>query len=192
MSSLPTHIKINVLPELSANVNGAPFALKGDSLPFAETHTTSLKLDLDAFDITRLVEYVPVDPRPKVRSGLLDAHLTVSFEQPPGKVPQIKVRGDTALRDVSALDLEGRPALAWKRLAIDLNEVEPLAPRVSLKSVRVEGADVHLLRDKNGEVNLQRVLAAGRKTAAAARSDGRRSLWCCRSTISPSHPRRCD
>jgi hypothetical protein len=27
-----------------------------------------VKLDLDAFDITRLVEYVPVDPRPKVRS----------------------------------------------------------------------------------------------------------------------------
>jgi uncharacterized protein involved in outer membrane biogenesis len=172
VSSLPSHIKINVLPELSANVNGASFALKGDSLPFAETHTTTLKLDLDAFDITRLVEYVPVDPRPKVRSGLLDARLTVSFEQPAGKVPQIKVRGGAALRDVSALDLDSRPALAWKRLAIDLDEVDPLAPRVSLKSVRVEGADLHVWRDKNGELNLQRTLAAGRKTAAAARSEG--------------------
>src|SRR6185369_6494033 len=35
ISSLPTHVKINVLPELSAKVNGALFAVKGDSLPFA-------------------------------------------------------------------------------------------------------------------------------------------------------------
>src|SRR5436190_3849345 len=171
VSSLPSHIKINVLPELSANVNGAVFALKGDSLPFAETHTTSVKLDLDAFDITRLVEYVPVDPRPKVRSGLLDAHLTVSFEQAAGKAPQIKVRGVTALRDVSALDLEGHPALAWKRLGIDLNEIEPLAPRVSLKSIRLEGLELHVRRDKSGATNLERIAAAARKTTAAARSD---------------------
>src|SRR6185503_7656615 len=123
----------------------------------------SVKLDLDAFDITRLVEYVPLDPRPKVRSGLLDAHLTIAFEQPKGKVPQIKVRGAAALRDIAVQDLEGRQALAWKLLAIDLNEVAPLEPRVSLKSVRVEGANLHMGRDKTGVLNLERIVAAARK-----------------------------
>ena len=172
ISSLPAHVKINVVPELSASVNGAPFGLKGDSLPFADTHTTSVNLNLNGFDITRLVEYVPLNPRPKVQSGLLDAQLTIAFEQPPGKVPQIKVRGATALRDVAAQDLEGHPALAWKRLAIDLNEVEPLAPRVALKSVRLEGLEMHVRRHKDGATNLERLAAAVRKTTAAARTDG--------------------
>jgi uncharacterized protein involved in outer membrane biogenesis len=96
----------------------------------------------------------------------------IAFEQAPRKVPQIKVRGAAALRDFAAQDLEGRPALAWKRLGIDLNEVEPLAPRVSLKSVRVEGADLHVWRDKTGVLNLERIVAASRKTAAATRSEG--------------------
>jgi uncharacterized protein DUF748 len=172
ISSLPTHVKINVLPELSAKVNGALFAVKGDSLPFVETRTTSVKLDLDAFDITRLVEYVPANPRPKVGAGLLDAHLAIAFEQPKGKVPQIKVRGAAALREVAAQDLEGRPALAWKRLGIELNEVEPLAPRVALKSIRLEGLDLHVWRDKGGVLNLERIIAAFQKTAAATRTEG--------------------
>ena len=172
VSSLPAHIKIKVLPELSASVNGAPFSVKGDSLPFADTHTTTVNLNLDSFDITRLAEYVPVNPRPKVGAGLLDARLAIAFEQPPGKVPQIKMRGTAALRDVAAQDLEGHPALAWKRLGIELNEVEPLAQRVALKSVRLEGVDLHVRRDKSGVLNLQRILAAFQKTAAAARTDG--------------------
>src|SRR6185295_3608813 len=77
-----------------------------------------------------------------------------------------------ALRDIAVQDLEGRQALAWKLLAIDLNEVAPLEPRVSLKSVRVEGANLHMGRDKTGVLNLERIVAAARKTAAATRSEG--------------------
>src|SRR4029078_2710244 len=116
VSSLPAHIKIKVLPELSASVNGAPFSVKGDSLPFADTHTTTVNLNLDSFDITRLAEYVPVNPRPKVGAGLLDARLAIAFEQPPGKVPQIKMRGTAALRDVAAQDLERQPARGRERV----------------------------------------------------------------------------
>ena len=65
------------------------------------------------------------------------------------------------------LDLQNRPVLAWKRLGIELNEVEPLAPRIDLKSVELEGGDIHLRRDKTGAINFTRLGPA----VAAARAE---------------------
>jgi len=167
VSSLPGHREIKVLPELSAKLNGAPFGVKGDALPFADARTTTLNLNLEAFDLTRLVDYLPFEPRAKLRSALLDARLVIAFEQPAGKAPQLKLRGGTAVRQLSLLDPEDRPMLAWQRLGVELNEIEPLAQRVALKSVELEGAEVHLRRDKSGALNLARIVPADRPAAPA-------------------------
>ncbi|HWD22395.1 MAG TPA: DUF748 domain-containing protein [Burkholderiales bacterium] len=157
ISSMPAHAEIKVLPELAAKVNGAPLRFAGDALPFEETRATHLKLDLDGFDLTRLADYLPFEPRAKLRSALLDARLVLAFEQPTGKAPQLKLRGSTAVRSLALLDMQDRPVLAFERLGIELNEVEPLLPRVDLKSVELDGAQVHLRRDKAGAINLARL-----------------------------------
>ena len=154
ISSLPAHAEIKVLPELAVKVNGALLSLTGDTLPFKDTHATNLNLDLDGFDLTRLADYLPFEPRAKLRSALLDARLVVAFEQPAGKPPQVRLRGGTAVRKLILLDPQDRPVLAWERLGIELNEVEPLAPRIDLKSVELDGAHVQLRRDKTGAINL--------------------------------------
>jgi uncharacterized protein involved in outer membrane biogenesis len=154
ISSLPAHAEIKVLPELAANVNGAQLSLSGDTLPFTESRATHLKLDLDGFDLTRLADYLPFEPRAKLGSALLDTRLVVAFEQPAGKAPQVKLRGSAAILKLAVLDPHDRPVIAWERLGVELNEVEPLLPRIDLKSVALDGADVRLRRDKSGAINL--------------------------------------
>src|SRR5512145_815538 len=144
LSSLPAHAEVKVAPELSMMVNGALLSLTGDALPFQGTHAAVLKLD---------------------------ARLTIAFEQPPGSAPVVKLRGSTAVRRLRLLDLENRPVLAWKRLGIELNEVQPLAPRIELKSVELDGADLHVRRDKTGAINFARLGPAAATARAEAQSD---------------------
>lgn len=169
LSSLPADAEIKVLPELSATVDGARFVLAGDTLPFSDTRTTRLRLDLDGLDLTRLMTYLPFEPRAKLRSALLDARLVLSFEQPVGKPPQVKLRGSTAVRDFALLERDERPVLAWERLGIELNEAEPLAPRLDLAKVELDGAELELRREANGTVNLAEL---GPATRAAAKEEG--------------------
>jgi hypothetical protein len=174
LSNLPSHIEVNVLPELAARINGAPLVLKGETLPFKETHVTTLNVDLDDFDLTRLVDYLPFKLRGKVKSALLDTDIVVAFEQPDGKTPQVRVRGATAVKRVNVLDLEDRPMLAWERLGIEINEVDPLAPAVDLKSIELDALNAHVRRDKSGVINLERVVgvaAAGADVQREARQE---------------------
>ncbi|HET9042640.1 MAG TPA: DUF748 domain-containing protein [Burkholderiales bacterium] len=174
ISSLPAHIEVKVAPELSATVNGAPLGVKGETQPFHETRVTTVNVDLDDFDLTRLVDYLPFKLRAKVKSARLDTRLVVAFEQRDGKTPQIKVHGTTAVKQVTALDPEDRPMLAWQRLGIEINEVDALAPAVDLKSVALEAPDIHVRRDKSGVINLERVAgaaAAGVETQREARKE---------------------
>jgi hypothetical protein len=177
VSTLPAHVEVTVVPELGAKVNGAALGIKGETKPFHETRVTSLDVNLNEFDLTRLVEYLPIKLRGKVKSALLDTRLVIAFEQPDGKAPQVRVRGATAVKRVNVLDPEDRPMLAWQGLAIEINEVDPLAPSVNLKAIELDALDVHVLRDKSGAINLERLgraAAAGTEAQREARTDPRR------------------
>jgi uncharacterized protein involved in outer membrane biogenesis len=167
ISSLPAHVEIKVLPELSARVNDAPLRLAGEALPFGETRTTLVNVDLDGFDIVRLTDYLPFEPRAKLRSALLDMQLAVLFEQPEGGTPRLKIRGNTALRNVGVLDPQDRPVIAWERLAVELHEIEPLVRRFHLARVALDGADLHVRRSKDGTINMLE-LGPGSATPATA------------------------
>ena len=155
ISSLPSQVDITVLPEISARVNGAPVGMKGETLPFKDTHVTTLNLDLDQFDLTRLAEYLPFEVRGKVKSALLDTRLVVAFEQRAGGAPRIKVRGAAAVTQLNVHDAQDRPMAACQRIAVEINELDPLAPSVDLKSVAIEAPDVHIRREKSGAINLE-------------------------------------
>ncbi len=157
ISSLTSQVDITVLPEISARVNGAPVGMKGETLPFTDTRVTTLNLDLDQFDLTRLADYLPFEVKGKVKSALLDTRLVVAFEQRADGTPQIKLRGSAALTGLNVHDAQDRPMAACQRIAIELNEVDPFAPSVDLKSVVIEAPDVHIRREKSGAINLERV-----------------------------------
>ncbi|MCG6874789.1 MAG: DUF748 domain-containing protein [Betaproteobacteria bacterium] len=157
ISSLPSQVDVKVAPELSARVNGALVGMKGETLPFKDTRFTTLNVDLDKFDLTRLVDYLPFELPGKAKSALLDTRLVVAFEQRSGNAPQIKVRGAAAVTQLNVHDLQDRPMVACRRIAVEINEVDALAPAVDLKSISIEAPAVHVRRDKSGAINLERI-----------------------------------
>ena len=172
ISSLPSHVDVTVAPELSARFNGAPVGVKGETLPFQDTHVTTLNVELEKFDLTRLADYLPFELRGKVKSALLDTRLVVAFEQR-GDAPRITVRGSASVNQFNIHDPEDRPLVACQRIAVEINEVDVLAPAVDLKSVVIEQPDVHIRRDKSGVINLERVgivAAEGDQKQRAART----------------------
>jgi outer membrane protein OmpA-like peptidoglycan-associated protein len=157
ISSLPSQVDVTVVPELSARVNGALVGMKGEMLPFKDTHVATLNVDLDKFDLTRLVDYLPFELSARVKSALLNTRLVVAFEQRKGNAPRIEVRGAAAVTQLNVHDPQDRPMVACQRIAVEINEVDALAPAVNLESVAIEAPDVHVRRDKSGAINLERL-----------------------------------
>jgi uncharacterized protein involved in outer membrane biogenesis len=189
LSSLPAHAQEKVRPEVSMKVNGAPLRLGGDAQPFEPVRPAHLAIDVQGFDLTRLVPYLPFEPNAKLASALLDARITVNFEQAGGK-PQVKLGGEAALRNLALTDRQDRPLLAWQRLAVALNEAEPLAARVDVKSIELEGASVDLRRGKDGVLNVARL--APPSTAPASSSPTPFVVKIDRITLAPANVRFTD
>ena len=115
LSSLPADAEVNVAPELSMMVNGALLSLTGDALPFQGTHAATLNVDVHSVNLTKLMDYLPVQPRAKLADAVLDARLTIVFEQPPGSAPVVKLRGSTAVRRLSVPETARGPWLAIQK-----------------------------------------------------------------------------
>lgn len=175
LSSLPAHAEVEVAPELHMKLNGALLGLEGETLPFKGSRTTVFNLNMHGFDVTRVMEYLPFEPRAKLRSALLDTRLAIAFEQPPGRPPEVSVSGFAAVRDLALLDAAGRPVLGWERLGVELARVEPLARRIDLKSVQLAGAELHLRRERDGSLNVAALgppARAGEQAAEASADPG--------------------
>ena len=79
VSTIPTHADVKVQPLLAAKVNDAPFKLIGETKPFKDTHETTLRIDLDALQLPKYVDYSPVPLKFKLSSGQLDTRIGLAF-----------------------------------------------------------------------------------------------------------------
>ena len=158
LSNLPYATDSTVTPELAATINGAPFKLTGQSRPFSPRHDTAVQISLQQVDLPPYLKYVPVPLGFTLASGKLHANLTVAFHQPEQGGPQVTLSGTGELHDIAAQDKEGKPLLAFTRLAADLAGADLVTRRVQLKSVTLEKPLINLLRDRRGEFNLARLV----------------------------------
>jgi len=141
ISNLPTHLKEYVQPKFSANVNGTPLHLSGETLPFENSLRTHVKVDLDALEIHRYVAYSPAELPLKVDAGKLDAHLSVRFTQAAGKNPSVDVAGKLALHDFQVSSAEQGAIGSLGTVEADIASFDPFAGTVHVNSVRVADAN---------------------------------------------------
>ncbi|WP_035877724.1 DUF748 domain-containing protein [Cupriavidus sp. amp6] len=153
LSNLPHDVEIVTRPTLSALVNGTPVALDGEVLPFADSRQTRLNVNLDGLDVTRFMAFAPPLRDAEVKSGKLDTRLTVAFRQQKD-TQEMLLMGTAALRDADIRSRAGQPLLKSGRLALDIARIEPLARRVQLRSVEIEGLGVQAVRRTDGTLNL--------------------------------------
>jgi len=153
LSNLPHDVEIVTRPTLSARINGSSLALDGTVLPFANSRETHLNVNLDGLEVARFMPFAPKLNDADVRGGLLDTRLTIAFRQEKDK-QDIFVSGTTALRELDIRTLAGSPLVKNGRFALDIDRIEPLAHRVHLRSIEIDGLEVQAARRANGSFNL--------------------------------------
>ena len=162
LSNLPTHVEIDVQPVLSARLDGTPIDLKGETQPFAETLESSIDLKLDGLDIPKYLAYSPVRLNFAIPRGALSTDLRIAFRRAAparGDRPAVAARTIVSGRfevtnfALAAPATQPKPLMAWKSLAVVLEEVEPFVPRAVIGDVALVAPTIEVMRDATGGLN---------------------------------------
>jgi uncharacterized protein involved in outer membrane biogenesis len=162
LSSLPSQREVLTQPQLAFVLNGQAFDSRADTRPFAQTRPTEARLTLPRLDLAAYGPYWPAQWPVRPEAGVLQLALTLAFEQQ-ADGPRMSLSGSASL---SGLRLVQRapagqapalPLLAFERLGVVLNRVEPLTRRVDLASVEWLGPRLLVTRDPAGRINWQQL-----------------------------------
>src|SRR6266542_4132368 len=174
LSNIPSKVEITTLPVFEAKVNGAPFALRGKTKPFSQTHETSVDLNIADLDVPYYLAYVPTPMRAKLTSGRLDSKFTVTFSQPPKAEPRLLLSGTAALRRL-AVEMAGQPLAACERFEAALGSFDVFGRKARLASLKAIGPELRVRRGKTGSFDVLAALAEpaskGAGGAAGARAE---------------------
>ncbi len=174
LSNIPSKVEITTLPVFEAKVNGAPFALRGKTKPFSQTHETSVDLNIADLDVPYYLAYVPTPMRAKLTSGRLDSKFTVTFSQPPKAEPRLLLSGTAALRRL-AVEMAGQPLAACERFEAALGSFDVFGRKARLASLKAIAPELRVRRGKTGSFDVLAALAEpaskGAGGAAGARAE---------------------
>ncbi|HMN83762.1 MAG TPA: DUF748 domain-containing protein, partial [Burkholderiaceae bacterium] len=172
ISSLPVHEELFVEPHVSAEVDGSRFAADGKTRPFEPDRPSTLRIDLDAFDLLRVVPYSPVPLPVVLKSGRLTLANTVEFSQPPDGTPHVRVTGDVRLDDLDVTEKGGEPLLKFGSLAAEGLTFTLVGRRLELRRLALQSPQVVVQRRAGQTQFFESVLAgikpAGKEAAGSA------------------------
>lgn len=165
ISNFPSDRRIQVQPAFSAQFNGQPFSLKGETLPFEQSLQTVLKFKFEDFDLPHLASFSPIPLNFEVRQGRLSADLSLAFRRAtparsgvPGQPERLILGGSARIED---FDLAGPPGksggelLSFKELTVQIDELGLLIHQAKLASIKLRAPKLSLERT-NGGINWQR------------------------------------
>ena len=165
ISSLPTYSDIKVKPEFSAVINGAPFHLDGTSTPFKDSHESTLDIDIDKLEVNKYLEYSPVDLNFKVPSGQFHANLKASFRTSKTSPSVLSISGGVGLSAFEMQQTSGAPLLKLPSFEVTIGAFDVFANRAALKSIKSQGLEIHLQRDREDKLNLANLVEVKSKPA---------------------------
>jgi len=176
ISSLPADVEIKVKPEFSAVINGAPFHLAGDSTtPFKDSLESKLSMQLDKLEIAKYLEYSPVALNFKVPAGQLNGKITAKFKSAPKTGSVLALSGNLNINALEMQESSAAPLLKLPNFDVVVDAFEVFANKMTLKSIRSSGLELHIGRDPKGEINLFNLVApsANAQPAAVQNEDGK-------------------
>ena len=125
-------------------------------------------LRVAALDLEPYLGYLPETLPVRLQRGHVRADLAMEFAVPEQGDASVTLRGKVGASELALAEPGGAPLLALSQLSLDLKDVQPLARKVSLGALRVEGLELNLARDAHGVVSVQRLLPAPAPVAVAA------------------------
>ncbi len=173
LSNLPADVAVNVEPRLAFTLDGAAFDSGAQAKPFAQDRAAQLELRISDLDLAGWLPYLPAGLPVRPSRGVFASQLQLQFALPPGGAAQVSIKGQALLRDVALVGgpARGEPLASWKLLQIGLLDVQPLAQRIALGAITLDGAQFALRRAANGTLNLlpaNSPQATGKRPLAAA------------------------
>lgn len=160
ISSLPSDVDINVKPEFSAVVNGAPFHLAGDTVPFKESRESTISLNVEKLEIAKYLEYSPVPLNFTVPSGHLGGKIHAAFKTSKNNPAVLSITGNLGVKELEMRQPGGGPLVKLPSLEVLIDAIEVFANKTALKSIKSEGLELHLSRGPDGKINLANLVAA--------------------------------
>lgn len=168
ISSLHSQVDIFVEPLLSAKVNGTPLLFKGKARPFADNREAVLELNLDGLDLTRFVDYLPFKPAFKLAGAQLDTRLSASFQQPHYRPPSLTLSGVAAVKALRLTAPDGKTFFKLPEVSVTLERAPVLGRHFEVARVALKGLEADVTRDRQGRIDVQRLLAVAVPTPSPA------------------------
>jgi len=176
LSNIGEHSQIFVHPHFEATINGTRTVLEGQSKPFHDSFETVFQINLKGIDIPYYVEYLPQEIELKIPSGTLDLQATASYTQFKDKPPVLQTSGKLRLSNLSITDIKDLSLLRIPQVTIDIAPSRFLARSVHLSGVDIISPEVHIRRDKTGEINFNQVLEKEQPATRAEKSNDAHSF----------------
>ena len=154
LSNLPAEVEVKVEPHLAFKLNGAAFDSGAQATPFAPTKSGVLKLAATDLDLAPYLGYLPSALPVRLTRGSVSADLDLSFTVPPGGAPSVTLRGSAGAKNLALTDAAGAPLLETQRLQLGLRDVQPLARKLGFDALRIDGLQLHAIRNAAGLINL--------------------------------------
>ncbi len=140
LSNVPAQINVFVHPVFSAKVNETPYAIQGETKPFADSLETTFDINIKDFDIPYYFAYFPLKLNFKIVSAYLDTQTKVSFIQhKKDKGPSVTVSGNVSLKKVALDDVKNNPVFRLPLVEIGIAPTEPLKKIFHLSKVSIPG-----------------------------------------------------
>ncbi|MDF3085796.1 DUF748 domain-containing protein [Burkholderia sola] len=167
IATLASKTDIFVEPKLRARFDGSPISIDGKTKPFAQSRESEIALKFDRLDVPKLISYVPAKLPVAVTSGLLSSNLTVNFVMS-GETPALRVSGTVDLNDAKVTDRASAPLFAAHGVHVAAAGLEPLRNAMHFDEIRLDQPVVDLSRDKQGVLNVEKLVA---QPAAAPKAE---------------------
>lgn len=159
VSSIPYHADIKVEPAFSALVNGAPLAFGGQSKPFAESRESTLQLNITQLQIPKYIDYSPVALNFTVPSGELEGNLRLSFQASKEQPAVLAISGNVEIKNLAVREKDDTPILSLPSFRVVIDSLEVFARKAGLKSVTLQAPELHVMRNRDGKLNLSSLVA---------------------------------
>ncbi len=158
LSNIPYEVETFVQPALMAKINGAPYALKGQSKPFADTRETVFDIEINDLDLPYYLAYLPVQMKMKVLSAFLDVKAKITFYQQKGKPPTANTTGELTLKKIAVDDPRQNPLLRLPRLEASIASARPLLKSFHLKKISIHAPEAEIRRGPEGDLEIQTLI----------------------------------
>ena len=170
-SSLTRHSDDFVQPSLDMIINGTPFVLKGQTLPFKNTLQTEFNFSLDNAELGEYWVYLPIHKTTTLKSGKLSSAFDITFVRGEELLPKILLGGQFYIRDFDLVRNNGVPLLKFKELAVDINEMSLLRKILKIKSAKLTDPHLKMGLKADGSLDLIDIVPMLQSKPAESKDD---------------------